>query len=242
MGLFNYNNPLIVFMVRIANMMIVSFYWVLCCTPVVTILPASAALYHCVTHVVMGGGSGVTRDFFCAFKSALKPGVLLSAATGVVGVLVYVGIRTGLMIWDANIFGAVYMALGVLTGVTGVTMLIFLPPVLSRFEGGVSVVLRLAMYFSGKNLIRSLWYAVLLAMGIWAVDFFPLLLLVIPALYTDLIRSGVEKTMAQYIRDAGLTEAEEVPFHPEPRDDTDDTPAALELERRLSQSREDARG
>ena len=44
MGVFNYHNPLIVFMVRIANMMIVSFYWVLCCIPVITVLPASAAL------------------------------------------------------------------------------------------------------------------------------------------------------------------------------------------------------
>ena len=33
MGLFNYNNPVIVFMVRIANMFIVSLYWVLCCLP-----------------------------------------------------------------------------------------------------------------------------------------------------------------------------------------------------------------
>ena len=40
MGAFNYNTPFIVFMVRLANMMIVSFYWVLCCILVVTVLPA----------------------------------------------------------------------------------------------------------------------------------------------------------------------------------------------------------
>lgn len=239
MGVFNYNNPLIVFMVRVANMMIVSFYWVLCCIPIVTILPASAALYHCVTRVVMGSGAGVTRDFFHSFKGALKPGIQLSIVIEVVGVLVYIGIRTGRMIWDANVFGAAYMALGVLIGITCTTMLIFIPPVLSRFEGGMSVVLRLAMYFSSKNLIRSLWYVALLAMGIWAVDFFPLLLLVIPALYTDLIRGGVEKTMTQYIKDAGLTDAEEAQSRPEPQDDT---PTALELEKQLLESKEDARG
>ncbi len=239
MGVFNYNNPLIVFMVRIANMMIASFYWVLCCIPVVTVLPASAALYHCVTRVVMGSGSGVTRDFFRAFRGALKPGVLLSAVTEVVGALVYLGIRTGLQIWDANVFGAAYMALGVLVGITCVTALVFMPPVLSRFEGGMGVVLRLSMYFAGKHLLRSLWYAALLAMGIWAVDFFPLLLLVVPALYTDLIRGGVEKVMTQYIRDAALEDGEEAPPRPERQDDT---PTALELEKLLSERGEDARG
>ncbi len=239
MGVFNYHNPLIVFMVRIANMMIVSFYWVLCCIPVITVLPASAALYHCVTRVVMGSGSGVTRDFFRAFKGALKPGVALSAVIEAAGVLVYVGIRTGLMIWDANIFGAAYMALGVLICVTCAAMLVFVPPVLSRFEGGMSMVLRLSLYFSGRNLIRSLWYAALLVMGIWAVDFFPLLLLVVPALYTDLIRGGVEKIMTQYIKDASLLAEEEPPSRP---DRQDDTPTALELERLLSGDEEDARG
>lgn len=239
MGVFNYNNPLIVFMVRIANMMIVSFFWALCCIPVVTILPASAALYHCVTHVVMAGGSGVARDFFRAFKGALKPGVRLSAATAAVGALVCLGIRTGLQIWDRGVFGAAYMALGVLIGVACSAMLVFMPPVLSRFEGGMGMVLRLSMYFSGKHLLRSMWYAALLAMGIWAVDFFPLLLLVVPALYTDLIRGGVEKIMAQYIKDAGLERREEARSRPERQDDT---PTALELERLLSENGEDAHG
>lgn len=101
------------------------------------------------------------------------------------------------------------------------------------------MVLRLSLYFSGRNLIRSLWYAVLLAMGIWVVDFFPLLLLVVPTLYTDLIRGGVEKIMTQYIKDAFLLEEEETPSRP---DRQDDTPTALELERLLSGDEEDARG
>lgn len=237
--MFKYNSPLIVFMVRIANMMIVSFYWVLCCIPVVTVLPASAALYHCVKCVVMGSGSGVSRDFFRAFKGALRPGVLLTVVTEAVGALICLGIYTGLQIWDAGIFGAAYMALGILIGAVCAATLVFIPPVLSRFEGGMGVVLRLSMYFAGKHLLRSLGYAALLAAGIWAVDFFPLLLLVVPALYTDLIRSGVEKIMTQYIRDAGLEEDEEAPARRERRADT---PTALELEKLLSEGGEDSHG
>ena len=206
MGLFRYDNPFIVLMVRIANMMIVSFFWVLCCLPVVTILPACAALYHTVNKVVFGNGAGVTRDFFRAFRGALKPGVVLSILCAVFGGLIAFGLYTGSRIWDAGVFGAAYMAAGVLIALVCLPMLIFIPPALSRFEGGISVILRLALYFSGKKRLRSLWYVALLAALCWAVDFFPLLLMVVPALYTDLIRGGVEKTMTQYIRDAGLEE------------------------------------
>ena len=45
-------------------------------------------------------------------------------------------------------------------------------------------------------------------------EFFPLFLLVVPALYTDLIRRGVEKSMKKYIDEAGLVDAEEVEEEP----------------------------
>ena len=232
MGLFNYNNPVIVFMVRVANMIIASLYWILCCIPVVTILPACAALYHTVSKVIFGNGNGVTRDFFKAFKAALKPGVALTVLIEVVGALIAFGIYTGVKIWDAGIFGTVYMAAGVLIGFICLTTLVYVAPTLSRFEGGISVVLRLSMYFAMKNQFRSAWYVVLLALGFWCVDFFPLLLLVMPALYTDLIRNGTEKVMLGYIRDAGL-EADEDEAPEQNRESIEDV-SPLEMDKLLT--------
>ena len=101
-----------------------------------------------------------------------------------------------------------YAAAGILIGFLCLTTLIYVAPTLSRFEGGVSVVLRLSMYFAMKNQFRSAWFGLLLGLAFWCVDFFPLLLLVMPALYTDLIRKGTEKVILSYIRDAGLEEEE----------------------------------
>ncbi len=233
MGLFNYNNPVIVFMVKVANMIIVSLYWVLCCIPVVTVLPACAALYHTVNKVIFGNGNGVTRDFFGAFKAALKPGVVLTILIEVVGALVAFGIYTGLQIWDAGMFGTVYMAAGVLIGFVCLTTLLYVAPTLSRFEGGISMVLRLSMYFAMKNQFRSAWFAVLLGLAFWSVDFFPLLLLVMPALYTDLIRGGTEKVMLAYIRDAGL-EDEDAAQQEENQTGIEDV-SPLEMDKLLTQ-------
>ena len=232
MGLFNYNNPVIVFMVRVAKMIIVSLYWILCCIPVVTVLPACAALYHTVNKVIFGNGNGVTKDFFNAFKSALKPGVALTVLIEVVGALIAFGIYTGLQIWDAGIFGTVYMAAGVLIGFICLTTLIYVAPTISRFEGGISMVLRLSMYFAMKNQLRSLWFAILLGLAVWCVDFFPLLLLVMPALYTDLIRGGTEKVMRGYIRDAGL-EADEDDEPEQDREGIEDV-SPLEMDKLLT--------
>lgn len=209
MGGFRYNNPLIAFLVKIANMMIVSFYWVLCCIPVVTIMPATAALWHSVNKVIFGSGSGLTRDFFTALKGALKPGIWLSLLLAAMSGLLYLGIHSALQLWRSGVFGAVYMAVGVLIALVLLPAVIYVGPVLAKFEGGVNMVLRLALYFSSKKLLQSIWFVILLALAVAAVDFFPLLLLIVPALYVDLIRGGVNRRIREYMEQEGLTEPDE---------------------------------
>ena len=208
MGLFNYNNPVIKFMVKLANMMIVSFYWVVCCLPLVTILPSCAGLYYATTQVVFreGNGNGVTKAFFEAFKDSCKPGILLSVITDVVAVLIYLGIITGLQVWRESLFWAFYLAAGLLIALLLLAALIFLGPVLSRFSAGAVTVLRLAFYFSGRHVFRSILYVLLLAFMVYIIDFFPLLLLIVPVLYTDLIHGGVEKSMEEFIKSSQLEE------------------------------------
>lgn len=232
MGGFRYNNPLIAFLVKIANMMIVSFYWVVCCIPVVTIMPATAALWHSVNKVVFGSGTGLTRDFFNAFKGAWKPGVWLSLLVAAMGGLLYLGIHSALQLWRSGVLGAIYMALGVLIALILLPAILYIGPVLAKFEGSVNMVLRLALYLSSKKILQSIWFVVLLAAAVAAIDFFPLLLLIVPALYVDLIRGGVNKRIREYMDANGLTEPDEAAEEETP---AAAEPGAKELDRLLSE-------
>lgn len=73
----------------------------------------------------------------------------------------------------------------------------------------MNMVLRLSLYLSSKKLLQSIWFVILLALAVAAVDFFPLLLLIVPALYADLIRGGVNRRIREYMEANGLTEPEE---------------------------------
>lgn len=209
MGFLNYNNPAIKFMVKAANMMIVSFYWVICCLPLVTILPACAGLYYATTTVVFadGAGSGVTKAFFEAFKDACKPGILLSVIADVAAVLIYLGIITGLQTWKEGLFWAFYLAAGLLIAFLLLSALIVMGPVLSRFSAGATVILRLSFYFSGKHVFRSIFHVILLVSMVFMITLFPLLLLIIPALYTDLIHGGIQKDMEDFIKSSQLEDS-----------------------------------
>ena len=203
-----YDSPLIKTLTTMANMLIVSFLWFACCLGIVTIIPSTAALYHtCVKAVFIDEpNQKIVRCFFDSFRQAIKPGIILSIICVVLGFLIYTGFDTGLQIYSLNSLGAAYMALAVLFSLIFVAGLVYLSPVVSRFELDAGSALRLALYFSSQKLIQTLWFVGLLCLLVYAIDLFPLFIVFLPALYVDLIRGAIEKQFAKYIEDNHLNE------------------------------------
>ena len=209
MGAFQYDNPLIQAMSRIANMMIVSFFWLVCCLPVVTILPATAALFHTTTKVIRGTGNGVMRDFFASFRDSLKKGVLLSLLSLASGALLGFALWYSWQLQGSSGFWLAYFLIGCLIFFFWAVTVLHLPFALSRFEGRLSMYLRMALYFANVNLLKTLLRLVLLAVVVLLVDFYPITLLLLPGLYMDLICGGVEKMLQRFMKDRGLLEEPE---------------------------------
>ncbi len=209
MGAFQYDNPLIQAMSRIANMMIVSFFWLVCCLPVVTILPATAALFHTTTKVIRGTGNGVMRDFFASFRDSLKKGVLLSLLSLASGALLGFALWYSWQLQGSSGFWLAYFLIGCLIFFFWAVTVLHLPFALSRFEGRLSMYLRMALYFANVNLLKTLLRLVLLAVVVLLVDFYPITLLLLPGLYMDLICGGVEKMLQGFMKDRGLLEEPE---------------------------------
>lgn len=206
MGAFRYDNPFMAIMVRIANLMLLSVYWVVCCIPIVTVIPASAALYHTVAKVVRGNGDGVTRDFFRTVRQECRGGVLLSLICAGAGALLAYGLFLGNQMWHDSVIGAAYFACGILLALILVPAVLYIPPTLSRFDGSVSVILRLSLYLASQHIFRTLFMLVLLALIVFLVDFYPVLLLILPGVYVDLICTGMEKVMQKYADDHGFSD------------------------------------
>ena len=136
----NYNNPFIKMLETLANMLIVSFFWLLFSLPVVTIVASSAALFHTTNKILFGPGrgKGVFKDFYDSFKQNLLPGIKLSLIIIICTAFVAEGLWTGYQIWKISIWGM--LSEGNLISTTGPITDIILPE---------------AKSFSSKKLILS---------------------------------------------------------------------------------------
>ena len=235
----NYNNPFIKMLETIANMLIATFLWFLFSLPLVTIIPSSAALYHTINKVVFGPkkGNGVFRDFFDSYKLNLVPGIKLSVITIIALLFVAEGLWTGYQIYKINIAGMLYMILGLVISPVVITTIIYIPPVLSRFAAPVLSIIRMAVYFAMKKPLRSILYFVLLVFMALAIEAFPLALVIVPALYTDLIRTYLEKDFSKFIEENDL-ESIEVEEIVEEEDKEEEEESSADLEEKFSKERD----
>lgn len=234
-NLFHYDNPLIVLLTKVGNMILVSVFWLVSCIPIITVIPATAALYHTTVKVVRGNGNGVARDFFGTLRDNFKQGAILSLLCLAAAALLTVSVSFGFQL-SYSAFGVVYLMIGIALSLSAVTAVLFLPPTLSRFEGSVVTLLRLSWYFALKNPLRTLYMLVLFGVVAFASWFFPLFILVLPGVYMDLICGGVEKTFVKYLRDNGLEpQKPDAELPDEPEQGEENAPGALELSAALEQ-------
>lgn len=226
----NYNNPFIKTLETIANMLIATFLWFLFSLPLITIIPSSAALYHTINKVVFGPkkGNGVFRDFFDSYKINLVPGIKLSVISIIALLFVAEGLWTGYQIYKLSIWGMLYMMLGLIISPIVITTIIYIPPVLSRFVAPILSIIRLSVYFAMKKPFRSICYFILLLFMVLAIYAFPLAVVIVPSLYTDLVRTYLERDLNKFIEENDLDSIEVEEIVEEEIDEEEQSSADLE--------------
>lgn len=86
--LFNPENPFMQFLTRITDLLILSILWAVCSIPLVTIGPATAALYYVTLKMIQNSESGICKSFFSSFRKNLRQGIVLTLLLALLGLLI----------------------------------------------------------------------------------------------------------------------------------------------------------
>lgn len=75
--LFGPDSPAIRFLWKLADLIALNLIWILCCIPVVTIGPSTAAMYSVARRIANGEWPAVLKPFFRAFRQNFKQAFLV---------------------------------------------------------------------------------------------------------------------------------------------------------------------
>lgn len=80
-----YDGPVVRYLAKAGDMIILNFLWLLCCLPVVTAGPATTAAHYVAQKFVRDEGTSVIRMFFHSFRRNFRQSLVLGVAAQVIG-------------------------------------------------------------------------------------------------------------------------------------------------------------
>lgn len=192
-------NPIIYWFSKVGDFFFLSVIWLLLCLPVLTIVPASIALYDSVAHCIRGNEEGPVRRFFRTLKAELLKGLLLSALWLVIGFILSWGYSILYQMGRQDQAAAAYSLVYLCTMVIPLGVLAWVIPVESRFEHGFFSLHRSSAVYAIAHLPTTVILVVILAAAVVLVSLLPVLILLMPAITVTVQSWFIERVFKKYI-------------------------------------------
>ena len=213
---FDSESPFFRFLGRVLDIVVLSVLWLICSLPIVTIGPASAALYYSCAKCLRHQEPGPYRNFFSAFRQNLKTGIGATVVFLLLTILLSAGYQllaavagVGSSVWDA--VRVMYLVLLVIP--VSVAACAF--PLLSRFTYTVGTLLSNSLRLTFRHLPRVVAAGALTvtAVALTALFWYYGVMLLTPALCALLSTFLLEPVFRKYTPEEELEEGTEPPWY-----------------------------
>lgn len=130
------DNPVMHFLNKMADLMLLNFVYIICCLPIITIGAATTAMYHVTLRSIRYGDGYVLKEFFLSFKQNIW------SSTGIWLMAILVGGILGLdfYFWLVLTDGVIRV---VMTGISScilffyIVILLYIFPVQAKLQGTI---------------------------------------------------------------------------------------------------------
>ena len=180
-SLFDPESPVLQFITKIVYSVWLNILWFVCCIPIITIGPATTALFYACQKMARDEEGYITRSFFHSFRENFRQGALIGLIMTVLGGFLCFDGFVLLRLYKTSAFWAVLTAVFLVACAAWVLVFMWIFPLLAHFDNTT-----LAMF---KNAIM-LGMRFLLCSAVMAAVYIIMALLVIYAM-TPLIIFGM---------------------------------------------------
>ncbi len=151
---FNLDSPLMVFLSKVADLMILNIIMLFLCIPIITAGDAMTAMYYMTIKMVRGEESYIVRGYFKSFKENFKQATII----WILALLVFFVLVGDFTIINSGVlsFRKIMTVLLVVVSIIYAFTMLYVFPVLSRFENTVKNTIRNAFLMSILNLPRTI--------------------------------------------------------------------------------------
>lgn len=154
MKLFNLDSPVMVFLTKVANLMILNLLTIICCIPIITVGPAVTALYYVTIKMARGDEPYIVKSYFKSFKENFKQATILWIVMLALIIVLILDWEVVVLMMGGTGAKIMKVVLGVVT-IFFVMTALYIFPVLSRFENTIKQTVKNAFLISIMSLPKT---------------------------------------------------------------------------------------
>jgi len=159
----NPDNKFFTFMGKAFDMVVLNTIWLILCIPIITIVPATTALYYAVVKVIRRERSYAIKEYFRSFKRNFKQGAVFSVLAVLLIFVMYIDFRYAwelMQVKDSS--GSTYFGVFLVIAILFSAMFSYICPILSRFEMKISGILKTSFVMATRHLLTTILLLALL--------------------------------------------------------------------------------
>jgi uncharacterized membrane protein YesL len=205
-NIFNLNSPVMQFLSKVFDLLILNLLWLICCIPIITIGPATTAMYYVAMKIADDEYSEVLRPFFHSFKQNFLQGIILELIFIVSGLLLFFDYRFCLL-FDGTT-EKIMIGAFIFFGVVYLVIVSYTFPLLSQYSNTIGGTIKNALVLAMSKVITALEISLLNLAPILSLFLFPevigwivpLLIFLAPAFIALLNSMLFKKVLADFIK------------------------------------------
>ena len=149
--LLNPDNAFFTFMGRLFDLVVLSVLWLVLSIPIVTIVPATSALYYSVVKVVRRDRGYLAKEFWRSFRQNLRQGSLCSIVAIIAIAVMFIDFNYALVLMQqGEVMGSAFFGVFLVISILICAILMYLCPILSRFEMKFTGLFKTAFFLSAR--------------------------------------------------------------------------------------------
>ena len=203
-GLFSIDNPIMRFLNKVTDCIILNLLWLIFCIPIVTIGASTTAFYYAVTKTIRNDRGYPIVEFWHGFKNNFKQSTIVWLVMMAIGVLSYIDIYYTYVLVQADVAPVLffYFLIGIFALIF-IWMLYWLPYI-ARFENTLRKMWKFSLAIAAQNILWSILNFIVFALMAILVMMIPLLIIIIPVICEILLSISTEHVFRKYMSEEDL--------------------------------------
>ena len=207
--IFDINNPIMRYVIKVFDCMCLSVLWLVMCLPVFTIGASTTAMFAVIHRYIRLEEESLWKIYWKSFREEFKRTTLCTlVAIGILALLVVDALVFRTMVLKGQLLGNLYWLILLLIGIEA-TWLTYLFAYIERFTGGVKDTLRFSLLMMILHPVKSLTILALVLGSGALVILAPGLLAIVPAACCWLCDIVVASVFVLHLREEDRQRLEE---------------------------------